>query len=148
MQKVIDSFSGRYKFLCNFYPSRIYYNLQYYATVEHAFQATKCFFASDARKIRLVETPRQAKALGQKVVRQVYWEEQKTCIMYEIIKLKFMKHDSLKKKLLDTDDAELIEGNTWGDKFWGVCQGRGKNELGIILMRVRAELKVKRFEKG
>lgn len=37
-------------------------------------------------------------------------------------------------------DAELIEGNTWGDRIWGVCDGVGENRLGKILMRVRAEM--------
>lgn len=32
------------------------------------------------------------------------------------------------------------EGNTWGDKFWGVCDGEGENHLGKLLMEVRAEL--------
>lgn len=137
---MIDSFSGRYKFLSNFYPSQIYYNMQYYSTVEHAFQAVKCFFVSDSRKIRLAETPRQAKALGQKVVRQTNWENNKVNIMHDIVKLKFETCGSLRKKLLATGDAKLIENNNWGDDFWGRCQGKGRNELGKILMKVRAEL--------
>jgi hypothetical protein len=42
--------------------------------------------------------------------------------------------------LLLTGDEELIEGNFWGDVFWGVCNGVGKNHLGKILMEVRSEL--------
>lgn len=42
--------------------------------------------------------------------------------------------------LLDYFAAELIEGNTWGDRIWGVCDGVGENRLGKILMRVRAEM--------
>ena len=33
-----------------------------------------------------------------------------------------------------------IEGNTWNDTFWGVCNGQGQNWLGKILMLVRSEL--------
>ena len=45
-----------------------------------------------------------------------------------------------------TGDAELIEGNTWHDNYWGVCScskcnGRGKNRLGKLLMKVREELR-------
>jgi predicted NAD-dependent protein-ADP-ribosyltransferase YbiA (DUF1768 family) len=43
--------------------------------------------------------------------------------------------------LLETGDAELIEGNDWGDTFWGVCGGKGNNFLGKLLMEVRKELR-------
>lgn len=43
------------------------------------------------------------------------------------------------KKLIKTGDAELIEGNWWGDKYWGMCNGEGMNKLGKILMQVRKE---------
>lgn len=43
--------------------------------------------------------------------------------------------------LLKTGDEELVEGNTWGDTFWGVCKGKGRNELGKILMKVREEFR-------
>jgi hypothetical protein len=35
----------------------------------------------------------------------------------------------------------LIEGNTWGDTFWGVCNGVGENNLGKTLMNVREILR-------
>ena len=34
----------------------------------------------------------------------------------------------------------IVEGNTWGDVFWGVCNGIGENHLGNILMDVRDEI--------
>ena len=45
--------------------------------------------------------------------------------------------------LIETGNAELLEGNTWGDTHFGVCSktGVGENVLGKILMRVREELK-------
>ena len=38
------------------------------------------------------------------------------------------------------DDDEGCGGGGWGDVFWGVCKGKGKNRLGRILMAVRQEL--------
>lgn len=61
--------------------------------------------------------------------------------MYEICLAKFTQHEFLKEALLATGDSELIEGNTWRDYFWGVCNGKGQNKLGKILMRIRAELR-------
>ena len=60
--------------------------------------------------------------------------------MYEVCKAKFTQNDGLKHKLKDTGDAILIEGNTWGDRIWGVCNGVGENRLGRILMQIRDEL--------
>ncbi|MCY8564311.1 NADAR family protein [Bacillus sonorensis] len=57
------------------------------------------------------------------------------------MKAKFEQNDHLINKLLQTGESILIEGNTWGDKIWGVCNGVGENKLGKILMKVRNELK-------
>lgn len=67
-------------------------------------------------------------------------------VMLNCIRLKFRQHPKLKKKLLGTGDAVLIEGNTWHDNIWGDCSCpkcwniEGKNLLGRILMQVREEL--------
>lgn len=60
-------------------------------------------------------------------------------VMLELVQKKF--HPIfMQNRLLATDNAELVEGNYWGDRFWGVCKGEGENHLGKILMRVRKEL--------
>ncbi|MBR4196328.1 MAG: hypothetical protein IKQ95_06420 [Synergistaceae bacterium] len=45
-------------------------------------------------------------------------------------------------KLLATKQALLVEGNDWEDTFWGfdVNLGYGRNMLGQLLMKIRAEL--------
>ena len=53
---------------------------------------------------------------------------------------KVYQNDDLADCLVDTGDQPLIEGNTWGDRFWGVCGGTGMNHLGRLLMEVREEL--------
>jgi len=54
---------------------------------------------------------------------------------------KFSQHRDLKEELLATGDAELIE-NSDKDPFWGCgSDGRGKNELGKALARLRAQLR-------
>ena len=45
-----------------------------------------------------------------------------------------------KQKLIDTGDIELVEVNSWGDTFYGVCNGVGENHLGKLLMKIRKEL--------
>ncbi len=50
---------------------------------------------------------------------------------------KFTRNTQLGGSLLATWPADLQEGNTWGDTFWGVVNGVGENHLGNILMDVR-----------
>ena len=85
--------------------------------------------------------PDQAKRLGRTVQLRGDWESVKEQIMYEICLAKFTQNKDLGRMLVDTGDAELIEGNTWNDKCWGVCDGEGENKLGKILMRVREEVR-------
>ena len=60
--------------------------------------------------------------------------------MRQILAKKFTPTNELGQRLIATGDAELIEGNTWGDTIWGVCDGKGDNMLGKILMERRAHL--------
>ena len=64
--------------------------------------------------------------------------------MRQVIDAKFS--DPKLAKLLDqTGDAELLEGNSWRDKIWGVDINtlQGQNQLGKILMAKREQLRVK-----
>jgi predicted NAD-dependent protein-ADP-ribosyltransferase YbiA (DUF1768 family) len=57
--------------------------------------------------------------------------------MREVVKAKFDQHDDLRLKLIETGAALLVEGNTWSDRYWGRCEGKGLNVLGSILMELR-----------
>lgn len=61
-------------------------------------------------------------------------------VMRDLLQQKF-SNGILREQLLATGDQELIEGNTWGDTFWGVCNGEGQNVLGKMLMNIREELR-------
>ncbi len=137
---IIDKFEGKYRFLSNFYPSKITVVFDY-PTVEHAYQAAKCVLPIDRVNISHAATPGQAKRLGRKVLMLDNWDNIKLDVMKDLVYQKF-SNDPLLSMLLDTGDAELIEGNTWGDVYWGVYQGMGENHLGKILMQVRKELKL------
>lgn len=134
-------FTGQWRGLDNFYRSPITYKGKKYATVEHAFQAAKAVNESEAELVRKAMTPGIAKALGQKVQMRKDWNIVRIYIMRELVRIKFRTHAPLARKLLSTGDRLIIEGNTWNDTFWGVCDGKGENHLGIILMQVRDELR-------
>lgn len=67
------------------------------------------------------------------------WDEKRLLIMTELLLLKFSDPE-LKKLLLETGDKYLIEGNDWNDTFWGVCNNRGTNFLGRLLMNIRYKI--------
>lgn len=141
----ISVFDGEYAFLSNFYESKIVYKDITFPTVEHAFQAAKSLSEEEQAAISIAKTPGIAKRLGRKVLLRSDWEEIKEKVMYECVKEKF-KEPVLREKLLNTSPAELIEGNTWHDNYWGDCSCekckniKGKNSLGKILMKVRSEI--------
>lgn len=135
---MINSFTGEYRFLSNFYPCTIKYEGEIYPSTENAYQAAKTLDKDERKKFRAISAG-QAKALGQKIVKQDDWDFIKTEVMFDLVEQKFSQ-GKLKELLLMTENQELIEGNTWGDTFWGVCKGEGQNMLGKILMLVRADL--------
>jgi ribA/ribD-fused uncharacterized protein len=145
--EVIDSFKGEYDWLSNFYPVAIFdpnpKNLKsapIYPTLEHAFQALKFKDIETRRIIADAATPAEARRLGKtlKGIRED-WEQVKVEIMEYLLRQKFGQVLQLKQKLINTGDAELIEGNTWGDTFWGVSKSKGQNQLGKLLMKLRDE---------
>lgn len=133
-------FRGKYEFLSNFYPCPITVDGVDYPTVEHAYQAQKTTDSAARQKIALVHAPGSAKSLGRRVPLRPDWGTVKNDIMLELLRQKF-RSKSLKGMLLATNDEDLVEHNNWGDTYWGVSRGKGKNMLGQLLMKVRAELK-------
>lgn len=112
----------------------------WFGTVEHAYQAAKTTIMSERQRIKQAPNPGTAKRWGQNVTKRSDWEIVKVHIMESLVEQKFRLHPALRIKLLKTSEDELIEGNTWGDTFWGVCNGQGQNHLGKILMLVRSRV--------
>lgn len=134
---MISSFRDEYFFLSNFYPVEIKLDGIVYPNAEATFQAQKTLDVEERRKFSMLKNPVQAKRLGRKVKLRDDWKEVKLDIMTEIVSQKFLQHPHLIEMLLQTGDEELVEGNKWGDRFWGVCKGKGENHLGKILMKIR-----------
>lgn len=133
---MIDSFSGDYAFLSNFSPSEVELSNIMFPTVEHAYQAAKTDDWDERCAMSLLPTAGQAKRAGQKVKLHPEWEKRKISVMANLLEQKF-KDPELRAKLLATGEEELVEGNYWGDKFWGIYNGKGKNHLGKLLMSIR-----------
>jgi len=131
----ITSFDGEFRFLSNFH-----YVPHLGTTAEHLYQAAKAADPIDMIRILAAETPGQAKRLGARCKMRENWDHIKIGVMREVIAQKFDDPD-LQERLLATGEARLVEGNTWGDTFWGVCGGVGLNNLGLLLMERRQQLR-------
>jgi ribA/ribD-fused uncharacterized protein len=111
-----------------------------YPTVEHFYQAMKTDIPEERAKVLAAKTAGEAKRIGRTVKLRKNWKQIQADVMMKALRAKFEQNPELRKKLIDTGEAELIEGNNWGDKFWGMVDGEGSNYLGKYLMQIRKEL--------
>ncbi|OOF35552.1 NADAR family protein [Rodentibacter heidelbergensis] len=126
----------------NFSPYGFILDKKYWATVEHYFQAQKFFDLTLQEKIRSMDSPMKAAIEGRKKENPLRpdWDKVKDQIMYKAVKAKFTQNIKLLNLLLSTGSKNLIE-HTPNDSYWADGgNGRGKNMLGTILMKVRDEL--------
>ncbi len=160
---MIEQFRGEHFFLSNMKPLKNWIETDRgisVPTTEHAYQAAKFEDLDFHRRVA------EARA-GEDDLRVVYadgvasknlaheledlykipiradWQVAKTGVMYVVVMQKFVRNPDLAERLLATEDEELVEGNNWGDRFWGVDpvgSNNGENHLGRILMRVRRRL--------
>ena len=111
-------------------------------TSEHYFQAQKFKGTPRESRIRKVPSPMKAAQLGRsrKYKLRPDWEKVKDSVMYEAVRSKFTQYKELQELLLSTGEAKIIE-HTENDNYWGDGgDGKGKNKLGKILMKIREEL--------
>lgn len=136
-------FKNEYSWLSNFHPCNIEYEGVIYPTLEHCYQACKSFNPSERIAISQLLTPGKAKRHKTQFP-VLDFHTFKVDLMYKLLTLKF-RDDELRTLLVSTGDLFIEESNTWGDQFWGVCNGVGDNILGNLIMRVRND--INRLEK-
>ncbi len=136
-----------YGVFSNLYRRTIIFEGVTYATSEHAYQAGK------ARKDNVREWMLSAPSpsLVAMVAHGLYvwdvapnWSKIKFDRMRAVLLAKFSQHEDLRKILLDTGNARLVESATVKNSVnleWGEVNGKGKNMLGVLLMEVRTLLR-------
>jgi len=141
MKDKVKMFRGKYAFLSNMHEASFVWDGRTYSNSEAAYQSAK-YLDPAVRDGFSGMTGVTAKREGKKVLLRGDWEVVKDDIMEDIVRAKFSQNPDLLKLLVETGDMELIEGNRWHDKYWGVdiFSGIGENHLGIILMKIREEL--------
>lgn len=141
---IISEFQGEYRWLSNHVPATVVYDGHTFPTVEHAYVYSKTLDKNE-QEVCVSEmhdmTAGQVKRFGKMLTLRSDWEMVRLNIMMNLTLQKY-NDPNYKAKLLATGDAEIIEGNTWGDTFWGQCNGVGENNLGKIIMEVRTHYKM------
>ena len=132
----ISEFFGDHRWLSNFAAVDVELDGEIYPSVEHAYQAAKTHESELRRQIQEAKTPGEAKKIGSTITVPRSWKERKLRVMDMLLRQKFNK-EPFRTKLALTHGRLLIEGNWWGDTFWGVSKGVGENHLGKLIMAIR-----------
>ncbi len=139
---MIFQFKNEYRWLSNFYPCELSFRGKRYPSVEYAYMSAK----SEDKEWKMMcadatEKQSKIKKKSQHLELVPDWAFIKIEVMRECLNLKFSQ-EPFKTWLIETGDIHLQEGNTWGDKFWGVDleTGEGENLLGRLIMMIRADL--------
>lgn len=145
VENVINFYSTKDAYGCfsNFAPYPFRIDNKVWKTSEHYFQAQKFAGTEHEEELRLVDSPMVVARMGRSRQRPLRkdWEVVKNDIMRAALRAKFTQNEELKKILLETGDATLVE-HTTNDRYWGDGgDGSGRNMLGELLMELRDELK-------
>jgi ribA/ribD-fused uncharacterized protein len=134
-----------YGVFSNLYPSPVQFEDKLYPTAEHAYQAGKARKPEVRDWILSAPTP----ALAAMAAHGLYtwdvtpnWAEIKFNRMRRVLRAKFEQHPDLRKILLSTGKARLVEAGTVNNainRLWGEVNGAGQNMLGVMLMELRTE---------
>lgn len=111
-------------------------------TSEHYYQAMKFTDASIREKIRRVQNPFVAAAVGNDRGCPIRpdWEAVRVATMLRAMTAKFAQHADIRAMLMATGNRRLVD-HTAADDFWGEgIDGKGRNMVGRLLMKIRDEL--------
>lgn len=144
-KKVINFYltNGEYGCFSNFSRHPLFLKDKVWKTSEHYFQAQKFAGTKHEEELRLAHSPMEVATMGRDRKRPLRkdWDKTKDDIMREALRAKFTQNEELKKILIETGGAELVE-HTANDNYWGDGgDGSGKNMLGKLLMELREELR-------
>lgn len=134
---------NRFQYLSPFSAHQIQIWGELFATVEHAYQASRIKPGPERDAIKNAPSPLDAWREGQKYKSNPElaiedFDKDKT--MEELFRTKLAQHPDIKEILLETGDAELIKLNET-DYYWGTgADNTGQNRMGKIWMKIRAEI--------
>lgn len=139
----IDSFTGYFDFMHNNFQTPVYYDGILYPSVTHAYHAARTCDEVTRRAILNAETFQILGNIAIRIEDPSGWQERKVKVMEQLIRDKFRRSKELQDKLRMTENRELVmtyQEEKRNNLYWGVVKGKGQNQLGRILMKVREDL--------
>jgi predicted NAD-dependent protein-ADP-ribosyltransferase YbiA (DUF1768 family)/alkylated DNA repair dioxygenase AlkB len=115
-----------------------------YPTPEHAYHLAKLASVADrAALLHLSPGAVKREHRGKPLVKDALEPARLTAVMARILRHKFAPGTRAAEQLVATGTREIVEWNNWGDRTWGrdIATGVGKNQLGVLLMEMRKELR-------
>jgi N-glycosidase YbiA len=113
-----------------------------YPTIEHAYHCQRYTDQQVVDAIRNTRSAWSAWALSQQHKKEQIpdWDARKVGVMEELFRAALDQHADIRKALIESGDFLIIHHNA-NDSFWGDgADGAGRNEMGKIWMKLRAEL--------
>lgn len=146
-EAVLDFYSTKdpYGEFSNFALFPVFVDNQWWPTSEHYYQAHKYDKKELIDWVRSASTPYEAAQRGRDktIEKRADWDARKDEFMEKAVADKFTRYPELGVLLVSTGNARLYE-HTKNDCYWGDCEDRtGKNKLGLLLEKVRENLKTK-----
>lgn len=143
-QSPVLFYAGEFGYVfSNFSAFQVEWNGRTWMTSEHAYQAAKFTDMMAIKEIHAATSAHMALKTAQKYqsrIRASWTEAEKLRVMEDILRHKLAQHPYVRKQLLQSGDAELIE-DAPKDAFWGRGPDwQGQNNLGKLWMKLRAEL--------
>lgn len=134
--------SSPYGEFSNFALFPVFVDNQWWPTSEHYYQAHKYTDPKLIAWVQAARDPMEAANRGRDktIPKRADWEAVKDEVMEKAVWDKFTRYPELKALLLSTGSARIFE-HTENDCYWGDCGDRtGKNKLGLLLEKIRAQL--------
>lgn len=147
-EQTTKGFREEFDFLSNMYPVELMLGDKKMHSSEHIYQYLKASYLQDQdlkQKVLFSKNGHESKKLMKGFVVP---DHAKVYAMGVALEKKFNVPE-MAKRLLLTNDVELVEYNWWGDSFWGkvipkggtYLTATGKNVLGNMLMKKRQQLR-------
>lgn len=130
---MISSFTGEFAWASNFYEDPFLVEaLGRVPSLEHAYQACKGLTEQDRRWVLQASSPAEAKRRGRQLKVRPGWDEIKRPLMLRLVLTKFCQSPGLGSLLVGTRGQVLVEGNDWGDTFWGAVRSGARGFDGSL----------------
>jgi len=145
-EKQIFFYENEFYVFSNYSSFAIDWKGKLYPTSEHVYHSEKFEEEKMKELIRNARSAHDSQKLAEANVDKYRkdWDKVRLKIMKEILLVKVIQHPYVKKKLLQSENKELIE-DSWRDSFWGWGPNRdGENHLGKLWMEIRNEFREKR----